>query len=117
MTLALLIPPFQAILAQPAMSTVYTNGPASNRLNIVILSEGYTTNELGNFLVDATNAANVLLGWEPYQEYRNYFNVFAIKVASAESGSDHPVGAVYRDTYFNSSYDSFSDLLITIPPE
>jgi hypothetical protein len=102
-------------LAQASMQTVLTNGPTSNRLNIVVLSEGYTSNQLGQFLVDATNAVNILLSHPPYQEYRSYANAFAIKVASNQSGSDHPTYPLYRDTYFNSTYDAVSDYLITIP--
>ena len=104
-------------VAQPTMQTILTNGPASNRLNIVILAEGYTSNQLVRFLVDATNAVNTLLSHPPYQEYRNYFNAFAIKVASLESGSDHPASSDNRDTYFNSTYDPYGDYLITIPSD
>ena len=43
------------------MQTILINGPVSNRLNIVVLSEAYTTNVLGQFLVDATNAINARL--------------------------------------------------------
>src|ERR1039458_1782019 len=103
--------------AQPVMITLVTNGPVSNRLNVVLFSEGYTANQLDQFLVDATNAVNALLAAAPFQEYSNYFNAFAIPVASNESGSDHPVSSQFRDTYFNSSYDPDSDLLITIPPD
>lgn len=102
-------------LAQPSLQTILTNGPISNRLNVVVLSEGYTSNQLAQFLGDATNAVNALLSHQPYQEYSNYFNAFAIKVASNASGSDHPAYGYYVDTYFNSSYDSDSDRLITIP--
>lgn len=98
------------------MQTILTNGPVSNRLNVVLLSEGYTNNELGQFSIDATNAVKALLSHQPYQEYSNYFNAFAIKVASNQSGSDHPSWPSYRDTYFNSTYDPVSDRLITIPP-
>jgi len=97
------------------MQTILTNGPTSNRLNIVVLSEGYTTNQLAQFLVDATNTVNTLLSHAPYQEYRNYVNAFAIKVASNESGSDHPASGIYHDTYFNSTYDPVYYDLITIP--
>jgi hypothetical protein len=98
------------------MQTILTNGPVSNRLNIVVLSEGYTTNQLAQFAVDATNAVNALLSHQPYQEYSNYFNAFAIKVASNQSGSAHPTGPPYTTyTYFNSIYETNSDL-ITIPP-
>lgn len=103
--------------AQPSMQTILTNGPTSNRLNIVVLSEGYTSNQLAQFPADATNAVNALLSHLPYQEYRSYFNAFAIQVASNESGSDHPASGVYHDTYFNSTYDPVSDNLITIPAD
>jgi hypothetical protein len=103
-------------LSQSFMTTILTNGPVSNRLNIVMLSEGYTTNDLARFAVDATNAINGLLSHAPLQEYRSYCNAFAISVPSNQSGSDHPSSAVFRDTYFNSTYDPTSDYIITIPP-
>jgi hypothetical protein len=98
------------------MQTILTNGPVSNRLNIAVLSEGYTASQLAQFLVDATNAVNGILSHPPYQEYSNYFNAFAIKVASTQSGSSHPQYGIYPNTYFKSIYDPDSDRLITIPP-
>jgi hypothetical protein len=95
------------------MQTILTNGPTSNRFNIVVLSEGYTSNQLSQFLQDAAFAINALLEHQPYQEYRSYFNAFAISVPSIQSGSDHPDDNIYRDTYFNSSY---SGQIYTIPP-
>jgi hypothetical protein len=103
--------------AQPAMQTILTHGPTSNRLNIVVLSEGYTNTQLAQFLVDATNAVNTLLSHPPYQEYSNYVNAFAIKVASNQSGSDHPYYNIYRDTYFSSAFVNVEDNLITIPAD
>ncbi len=100
---------------QASLQTILANGPISNRLNIVILSEGYTAAQYTRFLMDATNAVNTLLSHLPYQEYREYFDVFAIWVPSNDPGSDHPAFGVYHDTYFNSTYDPVSDYLITIP--
>ncbi|MGA2864777.1 MAG: M64 family metallopeptidase [Verrucomicrobiota bacterium] len=100
---------------QPAMTTLLTNGPVANRLNVVMLAEGYTSNQLGQFLIDATNAVNALLSHQPYQEYRGYFNAFAISVASRQSGSSHPVEGTKLDTYFGTTYDQ-ADYLITLPP-
>lgn len=100
-------------------STIVTNGPATNRVNLVFFSEGYTNGQLSTFLNDVTNAANVLLTTEPYAEYTNYFNVFAIFTNSANAGSTHlGQGMTYVKgyTYFNSTYDSNSDYIITIPP-
>lgn len=102
--------------AQPSLTTILSNGPVSNRYNVVFLSEGYTAAQFGQFLIDATNAFNGLLSGPPWSDYSNYFNAFAIPVASAQSGSDHPAYGLYRNTYFNSSYDALSDYLVTIPP-
>ena len=68
-------------------STIVTNGPTTNRVNLVLFSEGYTNGQLATFLHDATNAANSFLSAEPYTEYANYFNVFAIFTNSAHAGS------------------------------
>lgn len=99
-------------------STIITNGPATNRVNLVFFSEGYTNGQLAAFLNDATNAADFFLTAEPYAEYSNYFNVFAIFTNSAHSGSTHLIDRSYAPnyTYFNSTYDAVSDYIITIPP-
>lgn len=89
------------------------NGPSSNRVDVVFLSEGYTSTQNAKFLSDTTNALNLLLSQEPFNQYRGSFNAFAIFVASNQSGSDHGTSKV--DTYFNSSYDPVSDYIITIP--
>jgi len=102
--------------SQASLTTILTNGPVSNRLNVVVLSEGYTSAQLGTFLSQATNLTSALFSQPPFQEYQRYFNAFAISVPSYQSGSDHPNGPTFRDTYFNSTYDSLSDYIITIPP-
>jgi hypothetical protein len=104
--------------AQATLTTLFTNGPTANRINLVVLSEGYTASQLGQFLIDARNAVSNLMVTLPYREYSNYFNAFAISVASTQSGSDHYTPTVKLvDTYFNSTYDSYGlQRLITIPP-
>jgi IgA Peptidase M64 len=98
--------------------TLLTNGPTARRINVVLLSEGYQSNQLGQFLTDANTVLGNLLSTAPLSEYSNYFNAFAISVASVNSGSsrapDHP-GVL--NTYFNSTYNSYGVAnLLTIPP-
>src|SRR6185436_15552388 len=101
---------------QATMLTLRTNGPTANRLNIVFLSEGYTTNELARFPSNAMLMLNALLTTAPLREYSNYFNAFAISVPSNQPGSDHYTPTTNLvDTYFNSRYDSSGiQRLITI---
>ena len=99
------------------LSTLFTNGPASNRVNIVLLSEGYTAGQLGQFLIDASMVASNLISVPPYSEYNGYFNAYAISVTSPKSGSNHTTTGNTNDTYFHSTYNSFGlAQLLTIPP-
>src|SRR5665213_3160734 len=82
-----------------SFTTIVTNGPATNRINVVLFSEGYPAGQQGQFLIDATNAARFFLSAEPYAEYSNYFNVFAIGTNSAHSGSTHLIGATNAPGY------------------
>jgi len=75
--------------AQTNMLTLLTNGPTAKRLNIVFLSEGYTTTDLAHFSADARTMLNRMITSPPLNEYSNYFNAFAISVPSNQSGSDH----------------------------
>lgn len=119
--IALAGPVGAAHAATATFYTLATNGPASNRLCLVFLSEGYTSGQVGQFLTDCTNAMNAYFGGgdytgeEPFVEYSNYFNVYAVFTNSVQSGSDHPATATTRTTAFNSTYDAFYDYVITIP--
>lgn len=86
---------------------VEENGPRSERINIVFLSEGYTTTDMPNFAGHVTNAVNFLFSKEPWQQYRSYCNVYRIEIASNQSGCDYgnTSGSTgTRDTYFNAGY-------------
>ena len=103
--------------SQSTLTQLLDNGPTDRRINIVFLAEGYTAGAGAQFLADADSMTQYMLSVTPMAEYRSYYNSFAIFVASAESGSDHPFSSIYRDTYFSSSYDSYGlQRLITIPP-
>lgn len=125
-TIAILSAAIMSILAlcpstvrsQGTLNQILDTGPVDKRLNIVILAEGYTMFESDDFDADAADMMNFLLNSTvPFTEYSTYFNVFTIFVASFESGSDHPSSGIYRETYFNSTYDSYGiTRLITIPP-
>ncbi len=101
-------------------STIVTNGPTTNRVNLVIFSEGYTNGQLATFLNDATNAANFFLAAEPYAEYSNHFNVFAIFTNSAHLGLDASDFAnLFRRATLISTATMTSPKIsyITIPPD
>lgn len=101
---------------QAVLHTLLANGPSSNRVNIVFLAEGYTAAQEDKFVSDATLSLQNLVAADPYQEYQNYFNAYAIFVASEQPGSTHYQYNLNKHTYFNSSYDADTDRILTIPP-
>lgn len=119
LAMALLAP---LALCAATFQTLRVTGSTSNRLNIVFLSEGYTTAQTNTFQADCTNALNAIFGGgayvgeEPFVNYSNYFNAYAIFTNSVDAGSDHPYWGTSKNTYFNSSYDTNNDYVITIPP-
>lgn len=110
-----------AVAPAATFYTLATNGPASNRLCIVFLSEGYTSAQTNQFLTDCTNALNSYFsggaypGEEPFIEYSNYFNAYAVFTNSSQPGSDHPIYPTTANTAFNSTYDTNYNYVITIP--
>ncbi len=81
----------QFALAQATLTQVLNNGLSSNRINVVFLPDGYTASELPKFLsTDVYLMMNSFFNNLPFNEYKTYYNVYAISVASNESGSDHP---------------------------
>ena len=69
---------------------IIENGPRDKRINMVVLGDGFTTTEQNDFMTNATSLVNYVFSKKPYDQYKNYFNVYAIKVISAESGVKHP---------------------------
>ncbi len=98
------------------VEAIKVSGNNDKRINLVILSEGYQATEFNKFIVDATSFTDAMFIQSPFKEYANYFNVYAIKVPSNESGTDHPGTAtdvtepkspiLDIDTYFNTSFDT-----------
>jgi hypothetical protein len=63
---------------------------AANRVDLLVVGDGYTAAEQEAFHDDASSHVSELLAISPYQEYRNYVRVRRLFVPSAQSGADHP---------------------------
>lgn len=90
------------------------NGPRSNRVNLVYLSDGYTSAELSTFSVHARNMNAALFATSPFKEYRTFFNASLVHVPSVQSGVLHPKTApdcpasmpvASPTTYFETTFD------------
>ncbi len=103
--------------SQGTLTKILDNGPNDKRINIVFLGDGYLASQQADFDADAQEFLNYVFTIVPLNEYENYYNAYTIFVESNESGSDHPATSVFKDTYFNGTFDSYGiTRLTTIPP-
>ena len=88
---------------EPGSATVVpiqVTGPPSERLNLVIMSDGYQADELDKFRADVDRNLNVQWSIEPFRTYRHYFNIYRLEIVSQDSGisCDPDDGNVRRNT-------------------
>ncbi|MFE2288905.1 M64 family metallopeptidase [Streptomyces sp. NPDC059443] len=75
------------------------NGPTADRLDVVIVGDGYTAAELAKFHTDAKAKWAEVTAVEPYTTYQNLFNVWTVDAVSHDSGvTGDPDRATVRDT-------------------
>jgi IgA Peptidase M64 len=94
----------QIAKAEP-FETIIDNGSAANRVDIVILGDGYTSSQMEKYKNDVQNAMTLFFNNEPFHEYRNFFNVHRIDVVSSQSGADHPERALFVNTALDATYN------------
>ena len=86
---------------------IIENGESKNKVDVVILAEGYTTSEMEKFIADAKRVSGYLFNAEPFKTEKENFNVTAVLTPSVESGTDVPGEGIYKNTHFNSSFYTF----------
>jgi hypothetical protein len=86
---------------------VEINGDPEKKVDIVILPEGYTGQELGQFISDCKQFANHLFEFEPYKTNQEKFNIRAVLAPSQESGSDIPADNTWKKTLMNTTFYTF----------
>ena len=116
----------QLVLAQIfPVEQIMDNGPEAQRINFVILGDGYTASQQDDFNNDAIDINNQVFNKTPFKEYAPFFNAFIIKVPSNESGASHPGTATdvgepahpvsHVDNFFGSTFDYFNIHRLLVP--
>ena len=79
--------------------TTLDNGDPANRIDIVMVGDGYRTPDLGSNGVHAAGWQTAFLSEPPFDAYQTYFNFHRVDVVSNETGVDHdPTYPIFRDT-------------------
>jgi hypothetical protein len=96
-----------ALLPKIPVTQIVYNGPPHEKVDIVLLGDGYTKKEMKKFLADARHYADQLFSTQPFKSRRQDFNIWAVSVPSDESGIDQPDKNLWHRTALGTSYNTF----------
>ncbi len=82
-------------------------GDPAEKLDFLILGDGYTTAERGKCEQDARRLMGILFATEPFASRRSDLNVWGLCPAAAESGISRPSLGIHRRSPVGSTYDAF----------
>ena len=83
------------------------NPDVTHAVDIVLLPEGYTQEEMGKFVKDCNFFVESLFSFAPYDRYRSGFNIRGVMAPSKDSGCTEPGAHVYKNTAMRFSYWTF----------
>jgi hypothetical protein len=89
------------------VTALIDNGPPSQKVDFLLISEGYTAAEMPKFRADARRLVDKLFATDPFKKRMKDFNVRLLEVPSAQSGVHQPRTSEPRRTAVNAQYNIF----------
>lgn len=86
---------------------IFGDGNFQKAVDIAIIAEGYTEDEIDKFMNDANRMTQHFLNTAPFNAYKDKFNFYAVKSVSKESGTDLPGENIWKETAANSRFYTF----------
>ena len=83
------------------------SGPMEDKIDIVIMAEGYTPEQMGLFMQDARTACDEIFRHEPFATMKDRFNVVAVMSPSEHSDVSVPQDGMWKKTAVNSNFMTF----------
>jgi hypothetical protein len=83
------------------------SGEPADKVDFLILCDGYTAAERSKFERDSRRLLDVFFATEPYKARRRDFNVWGLCPAAAESGVSRPSTGLHVASPLGASYDAF----------
>lgn len=96
----------KALYADQVVAIV-NNGDPAQKVDLLLLGDGYTHAQHEAFIAKAREMADILFATSPFKERKSDFNVWALAPHAAESGVSRPSTNSYRDSPLGARYDSF----------
>jgi hypothetical protein len=86
---------------------ILESGPPAEKVDLLILGDGYTAQERSKFEKDARRLADILFTFSPFKERKADFNVWGLVPPAAEPGISRPSTGVHRRSPVGATYDAF----------
>ncbi|GAB3388784.1 IgA Peptidase M64 [Lysobacter fragariae] len=97
-------------VAMPAPATpiaIRENGPSSDKVDLLVLGDGYTAAERDKFIADTRRMTDHLFTVSPFKEHAGDFNVWAMMVPTPVSGVSRPSTGTHHASMLGARYDIF----------
>jgi hypothetical protein len=86
---------------------IRVSGPSPQKVDLLILGDGYTQADMPKFEADARRLSQHLFEVSPFRERAHDFNVWAMAVPTQESGITRPSTGVHHASALGARYDIF----------
>ena len=86
---------------------IIESGPSPEKVDLLVIGEGYTAAEMPKFHGDAERLVDALFEEEPFASRRSDFNVWGLDLPSAQSGVSRPRAMEFRRTPLSAQYNIF----------
>ena len=86
---------------------VVVSGDPAVKVDIVIIPDGYTQEEMEKFKSDCERFAGYLFNCSPFKENKDKFNIRGVLAPSKDSGTDIPADDVWKNTIVNTTFYTF----------
>jgi hypothetical protein len=93
------------------------SGDSHEKVDIVIVGDGYRREDMDKFRKDAKHFNDVMFSTSPFQERKKDFNVWTIEVVSQDSGIDKPDKKIWKNTALGTMYNTFGSARYVLTEE
>jgi len=87
--------------------SLLNNGPSVQKVDLLVIGEGYTADQMPKFHADAGRLVDALFEEEPFKSRKADFNVWGLDLPADKSGVSRPRANQFRRTPLSAEYNIF----------
>ena len=91
----------------PKWKYLHQGGSPEDCIDVVIVPEGYSADEMDVFYKDADIAVKSLFAHNPFKTMQDRFNIIAVELASRDSKVSVPLKGLWTETALSSQFSTF----------